>query len=86
MPLCRTYLDGSLNATGQHKVKHIQKIIDKATNDKLVGVAVYVKSPKLGEWTVVSGYSNLEKKIPLQKDDVFGLASIGKYVYRNRHF
>lgn len=63
----------------QHrKLKSIQRIINKATNDNLVGVTVYIKSPKLGVWTGVSGYADLENKIKLKEHDVFGLASIGK--------
>ncbi|MEO1256543.1 MAG: serine hydrolase domain-containing protein [Bacteroidota bacterium] len=60
------------------KIRRIQKIINKATEEKLVGATVYIKSPELGEWTLVSGYSDLENSKPLRKDDVFGLASIGK--------
>jgi len=67
------------NTYGQHrKLGKIQRIIDKATNDNLVGVAVYVKSPEFGELTLVSGYSSLEEKIKLKKQNIFGLASIGK--------
>lgn len=69
----------ALHAFGQEKkIRRIQKIIDKATEDNLVGVSVYVKSPTLGEWTLVSGYSNLEEKKNLYEEDIFGLASIGK--------
>lgn len=67
------------NSHAQHrKFKSIQGIINKATANNLVGVAVYIKSPKLGAWIGVSGYSDLEKKINLKRHDVFGLASIGK--------
>ncbi len=60
------------------KLRKIQKYIDAATNDNLVGVTVYINGPKYGKWIGVSGYSNLEEKTPLKKDDVFGIASIGK--------
>ena len=52
--------------------------MDEATADKLVGVAIYIKSPKLGTWIGTSGYASLEEKKPLQEDHIFGLASIGK--------
>ncbi len=69
----------SSHGQAQHaKFKKIQRIINKATAGNLVGVSVYIKSPKLGEWTGVAGYANLEQKIKLKKQDVFGLASIGK--------
>lgn len=64
--------------TQHRKFKSIQQIINKATANNMVGATVYIKSPKLGVWTGVSGYSDLEKKIKLKKNDVFGLASIGK--------
>ncbi|MEP5611167.1 MAG: serine hydrolase [Cyclobacteriaceae bacterium] len=60
------------------KLKKIQKYIDNATQNNLTGVSVYVKSPKLGEWTGVSGYSNVENETLLEPQDIFGLASIGK--------
>lgn len=60
------------------KYRKIQKYLDDATSTKLVGVIVYVKSPKYGEWIAISGYSNIETKQPIQKDDIFSMASIGK--------
>ncbi len=60
------------------KLKKIQKYIDKATDDNLTGVMVYIKSPKLGEWVGTSGFSNSEQSILMKPDDVIGLASIGK--------
>ncbi len=64
---------------GQHKkFKRIQHIIDKATDKNLVGVSVYIKSPKLSAWVGVAGYSDLANEIKLDKNDIFGLASIGK--------
>lgn len=62
----------------ESKLRKIQKYIDNATADKLTGVAVYLKSPKLGEWVGVSGYSNSEENKLMKREDVFGLASIGK--------
>lgn len=64
--------------TKNGKFGKIQKYIDVATSNNLVGVSVYIKSPKLGKWIGTSGYSNLEEKIPLKENDIFGLASIGK--------
>ncbi|MFM7857279.1 MAG: serine hydrolase domain-containing protein [Flammeovirgaceae bacterium] len=56
----------------------IQKFLDEATSDKLTGVVVYISTPKRGEWIGVSGYSNLKDKIPMQKDDIFSMGSVGK--------
>lgn len=71
-------ISSTLAQTQNGKLGKIQKIIDAATNNNLVGVSVYIKSPKFGKWIGTSGYSNLEEKIPLQENDIFGLASIGK--------
>lgn len=60
------------------KLAKIQDYMDEATADKLVGVSVYIKSPKMGTWIGTSGFANLEEKVPLAKTDIFGLASIGK--------
>lgn len=60
------------------KFSKIQKYLDQATREKLAGVIVYVKSPMLGEWVGTSGYSSIEKKIPIQRDDILSIASIGK--------
>lgn len=70
----------SVKSQSQHrKIQKIQQYMDNATSEEgLVGVSIYIKSPKYGEWTGVSGFSNLENKVPLKKDDIFGLASIGK--------
>ncbi|MEX0314647.1 MAG: serine hydrolase domain-containing protein, partial [Allomuricauda sp.] len=64
--------------TKSRKMAKIQSYMDEATNENLVGISIYIKSPKLGRWIGTSGYSNLEKKIPLKENDIFGLASIGK--------
>nr|WP_299485413.1 serine hydrolase domain-containing protein [uncultured Allomuricauda sp.] len=64
--------------TKSGKLARIQSYMDAATSNNLVGVSVYIKSPKLGQWIGTSGYSNLEKRIPLKENDIFGLASIGK--------
>ncbi len=64
--------------TKNRKLDKIQGYMDEATSENLVGVSIYIKSPKLGQWIGTSGYSNWETKTPLQKDDIFGLASIGK--------
>lgn len=60
------------------KYRRIQKYLDQATQDKLAGVIFYVNSPKLGEWVGTSGYSNIENKSPMQKDNILSIASIGK--------
>ena len=64
--------------TPHKKYQKIQKYLDDATADELVGVVVYIKSPTYGNWIGASGYSNLENKIPIRKEDIFSLASIGK--------
>ncbi|WP_420601800.1 serine hydrolase domain-containing protein [Flagellimonas sp.] len=64
--------------TKHRKFDKIQNYLDEATSNNLVGVSIYIKSPKLGKWIGTSGYSNLEEKIPLKETDIFGLASIGK--------
>lgn len=64
--------------TPHRKLEKIQDYIDAATADKLVGVILYIKSPKYGEWIGTSGYSDLEHKTPMKKDAIFSLASIGK--------
>lgn len=71
-------ISSTLAQTQNGKLSKIQKIMDAATSNNLVGVSVYIKSPKFGKWIGTSGYSNLEEKIPLQENDIFGLASIGK--------
>jgi D-alanyl-D-alanine carboxypeptidase len=60
------------------KYKKIQKYLDQATRDKLVGVVVYIQNPKHGGWVITSGYANREEKTRLQRDHIFSLASIGK--------
>lgn len=60
------------------RYKKIQQYLDQATNTKLAGVAIYIQSPKYGEWTTTSGYANLEHKEPIQSDQFFSLGSIGK--------
>ena len=64
--------------TPHSKFKKIQKYIDNATEEKLAGVVIYIKSPKYGKWIGVSGYSDIENNIPIKKEDIFSLASIGK--------
>lgn len=59
------------------KYRKIQKYINQATHT-LAGVVVYIQSPKHGEWIGTAGYSNLESKTPIQKDDIMALASVGK--------
>jgi D-alanyl-D-alanine carboxypeptidase len=59
------------------KQRKIQTIIDKAT-ETLPGVSVYIKDPKAGEWTGVSGFAVLENKVPMRPDYIFALGSIGK--------
>ncbi len=60
------------------KYRKIQKYLHQATRENLAGVIVYIKSPKLGEWVGVSGYADIDKKSPMQKDNILSIASIGK--------
>ncbi|MEM9648076.1 MAG: serine hydrolase domain-containing protein [Bacteroidota bacterium] len=75
---CGLALSLSYSQQPQRKLAKIQEYMDDATQEKLVGVSIYIKSPKLGTWIGTSGYSNLEEKTHLNKDNIFGLASIGK--------
>jgi D-alanyl-D-alanine carboxypeptidase len=60
------------------KLKKINKIINKATSEKLPGIAVYVRDTKHGEWIGTEGYANVENKTELRNDHIFALGSIGK--------
>ncbi len=64
--------------TPHQRFQKIQKYMDDATANKLAGVAIYIKSPKYGEWIGTSGFSDLENKVAIKKEDIFSLASIGK--------
>lgn len=64
--------------TTPRKYRRIQKYIEQATREKLTGVIVYIRTPKRGEWVGTAGYSDLENKKPMQRDDNLALASIGK--------
>src|SRR5689334_13880405 len=60
------------------KYRTIQKIIDKATLDKLSGVAIYISHPSYGKWTGISGYADVQTKELIQSDNIFSMGSIGK--------
>ncbi|HEV8514791.1 MAG TPA: serine hydrolase domain-containing protein [Cyclobacteriaceae bacterium] len=60
------------------KYRTIQKILDKATTDKLTGVVVYISHPAYGKWTVTSGYADVQTKALIQSDNIFSMGSIGK--------
>lgn len=60
------------------KLRKIQKIIDKATGENLVGVVVYIKFPQHKEWIGVSGFQDLENSKALETENVFATGSIGK--------
>lgn len=71
----------SLSLTGYSqspKLKGIQKIIKKATSEKLPGIAVYVHNTTYGEWIGTAGYTDVENKTALRNDQIFALGSIGK--------
>lgn len=66
-------------AYGQsRKFKKIQKSIDKATAEHLVGVVVYVKTSEGNEWLLASGTQNRESKKPMESSALFATGSIGK--------
>ncbi len=60
------------------KIKKVQKIIDKATQKYLVGVAVYIKMDGLEEWIGVAGLQDKEHNKMLEAKNIFAAASIGK--------
>jgi D-alanyl-D-alanine carboxypeptidase len=39
---------------------------------------VYINDPRLGKWTGTAGYADVEHQVPIGKDEIFSLASIGK--------
>jgi len=71
-------MTSGFSQTTHRKFNKIQKYMDMATNENLVGVSIFIKSSEYGNWLGTSGYSNLENKTPIKNNDVFGLASIGK--------
>src|SRR6478736_2016602 len=58
--------------------RNIQRILDKATRNKLAGVVIYISHPTLGKWTGTSGYADVSTKALLQSDNIFSMGSIGK--------
>jgi D-alanyl-D-alanine carboxypeptidase len=60
------------------KLKKISRYMQQATAKDLAGVAVYIHDPKLGQQTMAAGYADIENKIPLRKDHIFAMGSIGK--------
>jgi D-alanyl-D-alanine carboxypeptidase len=60
------------------KYKKIQRIMDKATGGRIPGVVIYIKTSKEGEWTHASGLADVDRAIPMDKDYVFAVGSIGK--------
>ncbi|HWA36046.1 MAG TPA: serine hydrolase domain-containing protein [Cyclobacteriaceae bacterium] len=60
------------------KYKRIRCYMDRAVTEGLTGISVYISSPKNGEWVGVSGYSDIEARQPIQINNIFSLASIGK--------
>jgi D-alanyl-D-alanine carboxypeptidase len=62
-----------------HRKYHkIQKYLNQAVSNGLVGVSCYIKHPEFGTWIGFSGYSNKEEKIALSNKNIFYLASISK--------
>lgn len=68
----------SLQAQEHRKFKKVQKVLDRAVEEGLSGVSVYINHPKLGEWVGSSGFANKETGEPLNPDHVICLASVGK--------
>lgn len=68
-------------AFSQHGVKKFEKIqhyLDKATQEGLIGVSVYIKHPSWGSWTGVSGWADKNKQEKLTPDHLMFVASVGK--------
>ncbi len=72
------FIYSATSQTPHQKLNKVQKYMDSATAEKLSGVVIYINSPKYGKWIGVSGYSDIENKILIKKEDIFSLASIGK--------
>ena len=60
------------------KYLKIQKKLDQAVEDGLVGVSCFIRHPKYGTWAGFSGYANADNKTHITKDNIFYLASISK--------
>ncbi len=54
------------------KLRKIQKSIDKATSNHLVGVAVYIKASEGNEWIGVSGFQDKENRNPIEVGSIIG--------------
>lgn len=72
------FIYSTYSQSPHQKFIKVQKYMDEATNDKLTGVVVYINSKNHGKWIGTSGYSKLEDKTPMNKENIFSLASIGK--------
>lgn len=68
-----------MSASAQpRKFKKISRYIEQATQKDLAGVVVHIHDPKLGRWTAAAGYADVEHQVPVTKNDIFSLGSIGK--------
>jgi D-alanyl-D-alanine carboxypeptidase len=66
------------NIPTHRKYLKIQKKLDQAIGEGLVGLTCFIQHPKYGKWTGFSGYSNSGKKTPITGDNIFYIASISK--------
>ena len=76
--LLLVFINSVSSQTSHRKFEKIQKYMDNATANNLTGVVIHIKSSKYGEWIGTSGFSDLENKVSIKKEDIFSLASIGK--------
>lgn len=76
--LSAVFINSLSSQTSHHKFEKIQKYMDNATANDLAGVVIHIISPKYGEWIGTSGFSDLENKVSMKKENIFSLASIGK--------
>lgn len=58
--------------------RKIQRYLDAATRDGLVGVVVHIQEGPSNRWVGSSGYANQERKEVLEPRHIFSLASVGK--------
>ncbi len=60
------------------KYRKIQKYVDQAVANGLVGLSFYIDHPKHGQWSYQAGYAELESKSPITESSVFYQGSISK--------
>lgn len=68
----------SKGQTNSDKFKKIQRSLDKAVENGLAGISVYISHPKHGEWVGTSGFADFENGTPLLPEHIISVASVGK--------